>query len=437
MQIRKDVERDIYIELLVIFCILVSLGFPGQYSKIYGDKFNKICEYGAFGAEIMLLLVSRAKSWDDIELVSFKRKYIPMYLYVGTVTVISMLVTSYRSDEAITCLRWYVTLLFAIWLQEYFSLENLLRLIAIAQGAFVVLTVFFIVRYPSYGYDPEVPGAICGMVGTKNGCAIECVFGILVTTMVIQIERQRRRPLIRWLTLVVFQFVLLLMSDATGALFTLAIAMIPALLHRDYRMPIGLMYITVNVVFLFAMLTFMPLFEGFFEAIGKDATLTGRIPLWRQIIEVMSSHKTMTGYGYGMFWRDSIAVNMIQTGFNRRHNNFMANIASGAHNVLLEMWLNIGLLGIAAYFLSLLRSFHRVEEMEDSAYVFSCVMMVFLMINGLTERCLASNYDYKTLALFLALAMGCNQRVEVVRYVHIYGSDSDAEAPDAPPQSAG
>ncbi len=437
MQNRRAVERDIYFELAVVFCILVSLGFPGQFTKIYGDRFDKLCEYGAFFAEIFLILTSNARQLGDIELLNLKRKYAVLYLYVAAVTAVSMLVTTDHSEEMITCLRWIVTLLFAIWLQEFYSTENLLRLIAIAQGAFVALTLFFMLRYSYLSYDPEVPGAIRGILGTKNGCATELAFGILVTILVIRTEHHRRRSLMRWVALVMVQFVLLLMADATGALLTLVIALVPALLHRSFRLPLGLMYITVNVLFLFSMLTLMPLFEVFFEAIGKDATLTGRIPLWRQIIDVMSTHKTMTGYGYGMFWRDPIAVEMIHTGFNRRYNNFMASITSGAHNVLLEMWLNVGLLGITEYFFALLGTFHRVEEMENSAYLFSCVMMVFLMINGLTERCLASNYDYKTLVLFLVMAMGCNRRAASVYALRGRGRAVIHEASDSSPSSAG
>jgi len=409
----RNLERDIYTELAVVFCIFVALGFPGQFVKVYGEKTSKIFEYAAFILEIALIVTSHAATWDEIELLNLKRKYVPMYLFVGTVTVVSMLVTSNRSDELITCVRWIVTMLFAIWLQEYFSMENLLRLIAIAQGAFMVMTLYFIIRYPYYRYDPEVPWAISGLVGTKNGCATECVFGILITILLIRNEHRRHRRVLIWLVLVGVQGAVLLMADATGALLTLAVSLIPALLHRRWRLPIGLMYVTVNIVFLFAMLTFMPLFSDFLYAIGKDPTLTGRIPLWRQIIEVMSNHKTLTGYGFGMFWRDPIGVSMIHMGFNRRHDGFMASMTSGAHNVLMEMWLNIGLLGIAAFFYALLRSFRRIEEMDEDAYLVTLVVMVFLMVNGLTERCLGSNYDYKILALFLAMAIGCNKRVPI------------------------
>jgi O-antigen ligase len=37
------------------------------------------------------------------------------------------------------------------------------------------------------------------------------------------------------------------------------------------------------------------------EALGKDATLTGRVPLWA-LVDEMISRKIAVGYGYGAFW---------------------------------------------------------------------------------------------------------------------------------------
>ena len=77
----------------------------------------------------------------------------------------------------------------------------------------------------------------------------------------------------------------------------------------------------------------MPAFAWIIELLGKDATLTGRIPLWKQIISVMTEHNTFTGFGYGMFWRDPQAVDLVHAAFE--DDSFLGNMTSGAHNLLL------------------------------------------------------------------------------------------------------
>ncbi|MGO7785777.1 O-antigen ligase family protein, partial [Rhizobium ruizarguesonis] len=37
------------------------------------------------------------------------------------------------------------------------------------------------------------------------------------------------------------------------------------------------------------------------EALGKDATLTGRVPLW-ELVDLEISDRWMFGYGYQAFW---------------------------------------------------------------------------------------------------------------------------------------
>jgi O-antigen ligase len=156
------------------------------------------------------------------------------------------------------------------------------------------------------------------------------------------------------------------------------------------------------------MLALMPLFEDVIVAMGKDATLTGRIPIWHRVIDVMTANRTMTGFGYGMFWRDPNALIKFQTGFSMRKDPFMATLTTGAHNVIMEMWLNSGLLGLAAFFFMVLYSFRDMQALEEEQYMLCLGVMAYLTINGLTERCLGGNYDYKTLASFLVMAVACS-----------------------------
>ena len=152
--------------------------------------------------------------------------------------------------------------------------------------------------------------------------------------------------------------------------------------------------------------------EPLLSAIGKDATLTGRTPLWRQIILVMTNSHTFTGYGFGMFWRDRQAVALLHTAF--RSNSFMGTMTTGAHNVLLEYWLNVGLFGLASYFIALLASFRQMRKLERQNYIFCAAYMLWFMVMGWTERSM-STYEYQMMFLFLAMGVGSNKPRPVSR----------------------
>lgn len=408
------------VELMVVFCLLIALGFPGSYTAVYGDRIGTLAEYAAFIMEIGLILATSSGNWQGIELIHLDRKYYILYLYVAFTFAQSMLVTYDRSAQMITCLRLIVTVLFVIWMQDRFSVSQILDMFCLAQGMFVLFTVLLMVRHPRVAYEStsNFTNALCGLYETKNACATELDFGIIISILAME-YKIKRRALPFWMAALFFvQCVLLLLCQATGALVTVVLVFIPVIMFKNRRFQLGLIYITVNILFLVCMLTMMPLFQDIFIAMGKDATLTGRIPMWNQIISIMMSHKTLMGFGYGMFWRDTSAVYLIQSAYSMRENPFMATLTTGAHNVVLEMWLNSGLLGIGAFFAALLYSFRDLKEMDGQTYRLCTAVMAYLAINGLTERCMGGNYDYKMVAVFLAMTLGCRYapiRVRVVR----------------------
>ena len=412
-QRNESLEKNIIIELTIVFCLLVSLGFPGNFTVIYGEKAGKLLEYLGFLAEILLIMMSSGETWQDVELLHLDKKYAALYLYVLFTFGQSMLVTAYPKEQVITCLRLVVTLFFVIWLQEKFKLEQILEMFNIAQGVFILATLFFMARHPGMAYESgkTFSHALNGLYPSKNICATEFGFGIIMNVLLINIKFRKRQLKRRWLILLFVQLVLLFMCQATGPVITMILAVLSVFVFPRQRLPLGLIYITVNVVFLFAMLTMMPLFEGVITAMGKDATLTGRIPMWNRIITVMTENNTMMGFGYGMFWRDTNAVRLFQSAFSMRKDSFMATHTNGAHNVIMEMWLNSGLLGIAAFFATMLFSFRNIAFLDEERYHFCASVIVYLMINGLTERCLGGNYDFKTVGVFLAMALCSNQHI--------------------------
>ena len=409
-QIQGSRKRKTFtIELLVIFAVLVSLGFPGNFTEIYGDRLGMFMEYAAFFIEILVILFSSGDTWLDVRVIDLERKYSVLYMFAAVLFLVSMLVTRYPSLQAVTCTRLCVTLLFAIWIQEQFDFERMLELLCIAQVIFVLMALLFTVMYPGEAFESGETyiRALKGLYPTKNTFAAELCFGITILCALIREKRKKMQNFALWIPVLVIQMILLLMCQAMGAVFCLLGVFAVLLLPKYIRLPLGWVYIGVNIFFLFAMLTLMPYFEWFFEAIGKDATLTGRIPLWNQIIKVMMDHNTFTGFGYGMFWRDPAAMELIRAGFDR--DSFMGNISTGAHNVILEFWLNNGLIGLAALFAALLYSMRNIWQIQEEKYVFASLLITYLLVNGLTERCLTGNYDYKILTLFLVMAVCCNR----------------------------
>lgn len=233
-----------------------------------------------------------------------------------------------------------------------------------------------------------------------------------------KLQRIRRQAASRGqLLLFVVQGMLLVLCNAKGALFCAAIPAFYLLFVEEHggkawRLPLGLIYVIGSVGFLIMALTVLPMLEPLLNAIGKDATLTGRTPLWGQIIQVMLNSHTFTGYGFGMFWRDRQAVALLHAIYRR--NSFMGSLTTGAHNVLLEYWINVGLFGIGAYFFAILASFRQMDRLAREDYLFCAAYLLWFMILGWTERSMSS-YEYQMLLLFMTMGVACKKPRRVSR----------------------
>lgn len=249
--------------------------------------------------------------------------------------------------------------------------------------------------------------ALRGVYSAKNALASELSLGTIMLFMLMRGKYQAKERGGGWTVVFVVHVVLLLMCQATGAiLFALAVILY-LLFFAKIRVPLAWVYIAVSVGFLFAALTILPVFAPLLEMIGKDATLTGRTELWNGIIQFMTDEKTFTGYGYGRFWMDRKAVARLHTYFDYR--SYFSRMSTGAHNQILEMWLNTGMIGIGTFFAAVLGSFKNWHKMAASVYRFVSPLLLYLLLCGLTERVFENAYGYRLLLFFIIMAMGCGQ----------------------------
>lgn len=403
----------------VVCVFLFALGFPGRLADMVGGgRLSMLIQYAVFALQIVFMLITSGSDLMDMKLLDLKKEYTPVYLLLGVFFVTSMLVTHDFASQLIACLRFTVTGLFALWIVQWYDVKHILKFTFWAQSVIVLLCLLFMF-IPSQGWQ-VVDGArsFVGIFPGKNVCGAQLAFGLTMQVALLRLYwADGEQPGVFFYLIMLCQLMMLVLSRAMGSLISAGVPIAALLLLRDRpglqgrrglsRLPLGWIYVLGSVGFLFFALNLMPLAEPLLEALGKDTTLTGRIPMWEQHIANMLSSHTFTGYGFGMFWENTEVVEVFHAAFDE--NSWAGTMTTGAHNEVIELWLDVGLIGIGVYFFMLLAAFRRVRDIPDDAYAFCLAVMLGVFIKGLTERT-HSTASYWTLYLFLTCGLALKPR---------------------------
>ena len=404
---------------MVLCVFLFAFGFPGTLVNLFGgDRVNMLLQYILFALQIIFMLLTSADRLMDIKIVDLKKEYTPIYLLTVTILITSMIVTHDRASQLITCLRLTVTALFALWIINWYDVKHILTFTYWAQSIIVLSCLVYMMLFPGQAYA-YVNGSrsFIGIFPGKNVCGAVFAFGLTMQTALLQIYWiEDQQPSLFFYLIIVCQLLLLVLSRAFGSLISAFIPIAYIVLNRRFkgwlkRLPIGAFYVLGSVGFLLFALNLMYLVSPILESFGKDATLTGRIPMWEQHINNMLSTHTFTGFGYGMFWENEAAVTAYHATFEQ--NSWASSMTTGAHNELIELWLDTGLIGIAAYFFMVFSSFRRTNKMNESVYLFCVTVMMGAFIKGLTER-VHSTASYWTLYIFLSCGLALKSRAALI-----------------------
>ena len=410
--ISRNPTRDMTRDTMIVFVFLVTIGFPGNLELIIGSSVGMLLEYGAFVAEMAVMVIYSGDNLLDFKIIQVKRQNVVIYLTILLIFTETIAVANEKAASFITVFRFAILALFGLWMSDHFDLEAVLKYILTAQLLYVFFTFVFLALKPGSAFysTGSASNALRGLEATKNTCGSHFSCFIILESLYLKIKADKKAYIHPYYILfLVLQFMLLLLCKATGSIICAAIALFFIFRLSGHRIPIGWIYCLVNVGWILFALYMLPLIAPLLEAVGKDATLTGRTDIWNAAVTLMMSRNTFTGFGFGRFWVEPQSYTLIQSMFNE--NAFWANVTAGAHNMLLELWLNIGILGIALMFLMIIVSTRKIRELKAGPYLFITCMLFYLLISGLTER-IFSNSDYKTLLFFYAMALGCDRPVK-------------------------
>jgi exopolysaccharide production protein ExoQ len=412
------------------FCFLALSTFLGAYTSIplrlLGTDL-KGGESNPFNAVPMALVLAvtvvlTAVNW---------RRFLAVARFGGPVNlfVAIAVVSSLWSFHPAVSLRKAVTLLqivlFAYYLAAKFPVERVLRLLTSVFAVALVLSAIVAVAVPEVGtmHEPELAGAWRGVFAHKSALGGACIMGTLCFAW--RWTREPERRVLHSAGILLCLALAVLSMSKTAQLTIALLGPIAVFLHL-LRLPgLAKLWAAYVMAALFAVLGggLFFFFAEITEAVGKDPTLTGRVPVWRSLAE-FALHRPLGGYGYNAFFvLENPDVEQVWRlgGWNMWD----------AHNTVLGIFLELGLPGLVLSQWVLLATVWRALRAFSGDAVpwagFAAGYAISYVVMSLVEMVMFRGDLYSTLITFLYVAL--RRQAEEARAAEAWAASFRVGAP--------
>ena len=341
----------------------------------------------------------------------------PVYWFL-VLAVLSIAWSQYRLESVLGVVIQLATTLVAVVLAFVLTWHEVLRTLGTALRYLIGLSllfeliVAFFVRRPVFQNFIELPeegekvskllywsrdllfagGPIQGLVASSVLFGFIALLGLIVFG--IQLRAGLVRPVMGWFWVLLAAASLLLTRGATVwvALAAAVVALLLALWARrigpERRIPL---YATGGVILAGALASVLFARDFVFGLLGKSGDMTGRLETWHRVIE-LAEQRPWFGWGWVSYWApwaEPFASLDEKAGIQ----------VMSAHNAWLDVWLQLGIVGVLAFapivVLTLWRVWFRAVDPPRRGFgpplpyatsaLWPLLVMVILLVQSLTE----------------------------------------------------
>jgi O-antigen ligase len=362
-------------------------------------------------ASIFALSVTRP--WKTI-----LRVPLPLALLLGLMPL-SWVWSQYRTETLLGAMLQLGTTVFALFLANQFGWRQLLNIFANTIRFILVSSLLFELLAAVIGpieplfpnYEGDTPPAssyywsqgqlfdgdrIQGIVGNANLLAFTAVLGgLLFLVEYIVTHRNRSLPLAS-LVLAILMAALSKSAGMTLALFLVAFAALIAIFaegrdrntrHTIYRRGLWALAGTAVLGLIYRV--------ELFDLLGRSADASGRFYIWGEVLKLIGE-KPLEGWGWISYWipgvepyEGLIVINSVPM--------------YQAHNAYLDMWLQLGILGLGLLLWLMVQSFTRLWAVAvrhtNPLYLFPLFAFLVISAQSLTESRLLVEIGWVLLVL--------------------------------------
>jgi exopolysaccharide production protein ExoQ len=403
------------------------------FTLLAGDVWRYTVSWAGFGviavvvgAFAVLLLVSQRRDWRVGGL-----PY-PLIAFLALATA-SLAWSYYPGATALGLVATWLTVAVAVAVAVTYSWSELLRGLGTALRLVLGLSLLFEFVVAAFIRNPVLPpvaqpgidyanlpdpipkmlywsrnelfevlegGQIQGIVGNSALLSFIALLGLIVFAIQLADKTVRTGTGIFWILVAAACFVFTRSATNLVGLVAVALVVVAVLIVRRARTPRerGVTYGVLAVVAISGGVTALLARNSIFELLGKSSDLTNRGAIWDAVI-ALAQERPVQGWGWISYWvpwvspYDTLAFN---NGVRQLH----------AHNAWLDVWLQLGILGLIVFGALVLSSLVRawsyavdrpqVSPQELAPYtvlsVLPVLLTVALLVQSFTESRLLVEY---------------------------------------------
>ncbi len=300
------------------------------------------------------------------------------------------------------CIALCISLLISCMLAVRFTPHQLLILLGGVLGFCMLSSLVLLGIFPRMALMP-MEGELRGVFLHKNVLGWAASLSTMLSFIMI-IDRAAGLRKLGMVLLPASVLCLLLSGSITSvlaAVFAVALAgcfILLQRLHGSARMFMMILFPQIAVILLVGLAEYLvPLLE----ALGKDATLTGRVPLWHHV-DGEIARRLLFGWGFSSFWSPA----------NGEAWRIWADIgwmAPHSHNGYREMMLSLGVVGLLLLIFIVLRALVQGVALQfaqpAAGWLWLNVVIGMVLVMNLSEALFLTANDMPAVIFATALLM--------------------------------
>ncbi|MEM9399518.1 MAG: O-antigen ligase family protein [Verrucomicrobiota bacterium] len=377
MRTQKLIYLARRIEPVAVILLLLYYVYPQMPGAL--DNPLKYLSYGVVG---ILFLSAGMGNWQRLAYVATRDLFPLVLLGLSIISVLWSAAPNYTIDEVDPVIR---ACLFSIYIAMRYTVKEQMRLFAWMLGVAAVLSLIYALAVPSEGIamtNGEVSWK--GIFQHKQYLGRFMVLGA-ITFINIALDNRKYQK-IAWIG-VFLTATLALLSSSRSALILLLFSILSLPLYRlikqkKYKLRTILLIVITFMISASIILVASNLETIVVDILGKNLEFNGRIPVWTLAIQ-KGLERPLLGYGYVGFWTSDESLSIL--------NSTWALSASGgegrfhAHNGFIDVFLQLGFVGLLLCLLSFITLMSRViiligshKNGREFFWIFQFLLITFL-----------------------------------------------------------